>query len=48
MDVDGGVFGVDDAALVAACLAAMTIGAAIGVNRKNVHRFFEFLISSLE
>lgn len=35
LDVDGGVFGVDDAALVAAFLAAMTIGAAVGANRKN-------------
>ena len=35
LDVDGGVFGVDDAALVTAFLAAMAIGAAVGANRKN-------------
>lgn len=35
LDVDGGVFGVDDAALVAAFLTAMAIGATVGVNRKN-------------
>ena len=35
LNVDGGVFGVDDAALVTAFLAAMAIGAAVGANRKN-------------
>lgn len=34
-DVDGGVFGVDDVALVTAFLAAMAIGASVGANRKN-------------
>lgn len=34
-EVDGGVFGVDDAAVVTAFLTAMAIGAAVGANRKN-------------
>lgn len=35
LDIDGGIFGVDDAALFTVFLGAMAIGAAVGANRKN-------------
>lgn len=40
LDIDGGLFGVDDAAVASVFLAAMAIGAAVGVNRKNRKQIF--------
>lgn len=35
MEIDGGIFGVDDVAVATIFLAGAAIGAAIGCNRKN-------------